>query len=347
MLLAGVPAMRCGHPVREKDRSERAPSTSQVDPGPEPQDTSGWNHPYFGFNAKGSVDADQQTAYVNKFFDQINNTDIKKDIVVRVTGGTISQTTSSTGWSDSMIKAWTDVQKRQGIHFIYVVNGNDSPVDQAGEIQRWLDAGAHFDMLEMMNEYYLPKYAKGDLSKPEVTSKVTAESYVNDILPKFWKELDRFNLPYYLIFAPSKPDQQKANDLLMHWNEVVADAINNKYANKQLNATLHLYLRGAGDISGFDYDQIDRVRKQLPSGRHIAITEAGVIDPSLDTQQAGEISIQHYKNILKHLLPGDYLLDQVLYNPSKKSNTAALSPEAQGETLKGKAVLQFINNRLR
>jgi len=47
------------------------------------------------------------------------------------------------------------------------------------------------------------------------------------------------------------------------------------------------------------------------------------------------------------LQPGDYLLDQVLYNAGKNNNTAALNPQTNGETNKGKVILQFIKNRLK
>ncbi len=309
-------------------------------------DTSAWPLAYFGFNAKGTLDVEQQTRYANAYFDQIPE-NIKRNMLIRVTGGTYSQLTYEKDWTPERIKAWVDLQKRQGIRFIYVVNGNDMPADQAAVIQKWLDAGAHFDFIEMMNEYYLPKYAKGDLSKEEVKEVVAPEKYVNTILPDFWNELDQFSLPYYVIFAPSRPGREVADQIMQHWNEVVSDAIKNKYPDRQINATIHLYLRDSTDLSLFDYDQIDRVRNELPAGRHIAITEAGVINPGLSYQQAGEIAVAHYRNILKHLQPGDHLLDQILYNAGKRNNTAALNPYASGETMKGKVILQFIQNRLK
>lgn len=309
-------------------------------------DTSAWPLPYFGFNAKGTLDVEQQTRYANAYFDQIPE-NIKRNMVIRVTGGTYSQLTYEKDWTPERIKAWVDLQKRQGIRFIYVVNGNDTPVDQAVVIQKWLDADASFDFIEMMNEYYLPKYAKGDLSRAEVKEVVTPEAYVNTILPDLWKALDRFNLPYYVIFAPSRRGHDAAEKIMDHWNDVVSDAIKNKYPDRQLNATIHLYLRDSADLKEFDYDQIDRLRKELPAYRHIAITEAGVINPSLSYQQAGVTAVAHYRNILKHLQPGDYLLDQILYNAGKKNNTAALNPLTNGETMKGKVILQFIQNRLR
>lgn len=308
-------------------------------------DTSAWHLPFFGFNAKGMMDVEQQTRYANSFFDQIPGS-IKKNMVVRVTAGTQSQLAYAKDWTSDMINDWVGFQKKQGVRFIYVVNGNDTPANQAAMIQRWMDAGASFDFIEMMNEYYLPKYAKGDLSKEEVKEVVTPEKYVNTILPAFWKELDRFNLPYYVIFAPSKPGHANADKISEHWNEVLSDALKNKYPDRQLNATIHLYLRGSSDLNAFDYDQIDQVRKDMPAGRHIAITEAGVIDPGQSLQQSGETAVAHYKNIIKHLRQGDYLLDQILYNAGKNNNTTALSPQTNGETSKGKVILQFIRNRL-
>lgn len=304
-----------------------------------------WNLPFFGFNAKGTLEVIQQTGYANSYFDQIKSKDIKENLVVRVTGGTQSQLTYGNDWTKDRISNWVALQKKHGIRFIYVVNGNDSPVKQANIIKKWLDVGAHFDFIEMMNEYYLPKYARGDTSFEEVTEEVTPEKYVDIILPVYWKQLDQFHLPYYLIFAPTRSNPG-ANAVMEHWNEVLTTAIQNKYPNRQLNATIHLYIQNKNDISQFDYGQIDRLRSTLPSGRHIAVTEAGVINKDLDYQMAGEMAIAHYRKILEHLRPKDYLLDQILYNSSKNNNTAALNPEYNGETPKGKAILQFILGKL-
>lgn len=339
-------ATASGHAAMEAKAASVEPAVATKAVGVDDQDTGRWNRPFFGFNAKGTLDVPTQTKFANAFFDKITSPNIKKNLVVRVTAGTYSQLTYMKDWSDEMIKMWVDLQKKQGIRYIYVVNGNDTPANQAQVIQRWLDAGAHFDLIEMMNEYYLPKYAKGDLSKPEVKEKITPEKYVNEILPAFWKELDRFNLPYYLIFAPTRPGRAGADKIMSHWNDVLTDAVKNKYPDRQLNATLHLYVLEKANADDFDYDQIDQVRKDLPAGRHIAITEAGVVDPSLSYQEAGQISVAHYRNILKHLQPGDYLLDQILYNAGKKNNTAALNPQSNGETMKGKAILQFIQTKL-
>ena len=343
--LASNTSNGCNEPQAQRQAQAPPPAEQQAQATPDDQDTSAWHLPYFGFNARGMTDVGLQTKYANAFFDQIPGR-IKENMAIRVTAGTQSQLTYSKDWTPEIINAWTDLQKRQGIRLIYVVNGNDTPANQAAAIQKWMDAGAHFDFLEMMNEYYLPKYLKGDLSKEEVKEQITPEKYVNTILPGFWKELDRFNLPYYVIFAPSKPGRANADKVMDHWNEVVSEAVKTKYADRQLNATIHLYARGSSDINDFDYDQIDRVRAELPSGRHIAITEAGVIDPSMTSQQSGTVTVAHYRNILKHLHQGDYLLDQILYNPGKKNNAAALSPVTSGETMKGKAILQFIKNRL-
>jgi hypothetical protein len=343
VFLGGATGMNCGH---HRSHTKTLAASAEVATIQE-QDTGSWDHlPYFGFNAKGTLDVDQQTKYANDFLDQIGPAKIKKNLVVRVTAGTLSQLTFDKDWTSGMIQKWVGLQKRQGIRFIYVVNGNDTPSNQAAIIQKWLDAGAHFDFLEMMNEYYLPKYAKGDVSHREVREKISPEKYVDEILPAFWNDLDRFGLPYYLIFAPSKPGHKNSNDHLEHWNEVMENAMKNKYPGRQLNATIHLYVRGGADLDDFDYGQIDRVRNMMPAGRHIAVTEAGVIDPGLTYQQAGEAALTHYRQILKHLHAGDYLLDQVLYNASRKDNTAALNPASNGETLKGKAVLQFIQRRL-
>lgn len=315
----------------------QARSVAQKTPGPA-------DLPWFGFNAKGSKDVDDQTARTNDLLDQITDPAVKHGLVIRVTGGTISQTTTGSDWTGAMIAKWADLRRKQGVRFVYVVNGNDSPANQAALIRRFLDAGATFDFIEMMNEYYLPKFARGDRSQSEVTRAITPELYVNEILPAYWRELDRFHLPYYLIFAPANA-LKGAQERGEHWNKVVARALNTTHRERDLHATVHLYARDGGALGNYDYDQIDRLRRLIPAGRHLAVTEAGIIDDRLDVAQLAPLAVAHYRNIVRHLRAGDYLLDQVLYNPAPRNNTATLNRD--GLTPKGVAVLKFIRDGLR
>lgn len=298
-----------------------------------------WNGPFFGFNAKGTLDVAQQVGYADVFFSEIPGW-ITPNLAVRVTGGTASQESYLDDWTDETIAAWAGLQESHHLRFIYVVNGNDTPANQRDVIQKWLDAGVQFDFLEMMNEYYLPKYAFGRTDLPEVSQQVTPERYASEILPAFWAELDRFALPYAIIFAPVRSNTGQANENMAHWNDVMLHSVIEAYPERDIDATLHLYTDG--DTGSFDYDQIERLRQALPAGRHIAITEAGVINKGLDYAEAGELAAEHYQNIVNLLQTGDYLLDQVLYNASRNNNTADLNPEFSGITPKGQRILQFI-----
>lgn len=300
-----------------------------------------WDLPYFGFNAKGTLEVTEQTTFANSYFNQIP-ADIKENLVVRVTGGTLSQTTFNDNWTDDNINKWVQLQQAHGLRFIYVVNGNDAPLNQKNVIQRWINAGAKFDFIEMMNEYYLVKYAIGDTSNEEVTEKVSPQKYADTILPNFWNQLDIFNLPYYVILAPTASGNLQT--YYNAWNDTIINAIQNKYAGRKLNATLHCYQRGAG--TAFDYDQISNLKSRLPANSHLAITEAGIIDTTINYQQAGTAAIEHYKKIIPHLSKGDYLLDQILYNDLQNNNTAVLNPVYNGVTPKGALMLPFINHRL-
>ena len=271
---------------------------------------------------------------------------IKSNLAVRVTGGTSSQITFGNNWTNEAINYWVALQKQHNLRFIYVVNGNDTPANQSNLIQRWIGAGARFDFLEMMNEYYLPKFANGDTGFEEVTRMVTPEIYAKEILPDFWATLDHFNLPYYIIFAPNRPNQPLAQQKMDHWNKIMVDSVITIFPHRNIHATIHLYDSGEA-LSNFDYNQIDSLRAKLPAGRHIAITEAGIVNENLTIQQVGTKAVEHYNNLLPHLRPGDYLLDQVLYNDGANNNTANLSPVYQGTTPKGNQLLEFINNRFR
>lgn len=300
--------------------------------------------PFIGFNAKGDLNTQEQVAMTDSLLSKLP-AKVKSMLVIRVAGGTRSQKTFIEDWTDVKVSLWANLQKKHGIHLAYTVNGNDTPINQVRVIQKFMDAGARFDFLEMMTEYYLPKFRLGKTDRPEVTEAVTVEDYLDDILPHFWKELDALKLPYYLIYAPVKPhgsDQQR--EYYENWNRVMNEAVNGRYADRDLHAVLHLYRRGP---KPYDYDQINRLREALPQGRHIAVTEAGVIDKDLTYAEIAPRIREHYTEIFKRLGAGDYLLDQVLYTDYSKDNSSTLHSRfaAQGGlTPKGEMVVDFIRD---
>lgn len=299
---------------------------------------------YFGFNTKGSLNTSDQVVQTDAFLGEMSS-GLRKNLIIRVTGGTLSQTTYPNDWTSQMIEQWVQLQQKHNFKMIYVVNGNDSPTSQYGFIQKWIDHGAKFEFLEMLNETYLPKYLSGDThNHPEVTEAITPEQYVDAILPKFWKELDKFHLPYYVCLARKNPISPPQQASIENWNKVVISAIKGKYLFRTLNVTLHLYT--TAENQNFDYNQINEIRALLPAGIHIAITEAGVIDDSLSSEALGKLAVSHYERIFQHLQPGDYLLDQILYNSYPKDNTANLS-SVYGITNKGQQILKFIQSGFR
>jgi hypothetical protein len=297
--------------------------------------------PQFGFNAKGTLDS----------IDQLRNTDdmltdlpatTKQRLHIRVTGGTRSQIETIADWPDSIVDGWIALQKEHGFGLVYVVNGNDTPANQATAIQRWISKGATFSFLEMMNEYYLPKFRTGDTSvcdppppaaPCEVTRKVLAADYIGTILPSYSAALLPFHLPTFVIAAPNK------NNNNADWNMPIVQYLS---ANPTLYAgvTVHLY----DDLVGqFDYAQIDALRAALPSGMAIAVTESGILfdKNTMTYAQVGAKTYLHDQQVAAHLLDGDFLFDQILYSKDPKDLTATLS--TTGITPKGTEVLRLIN----
>lgn len=124
------------------------------------------------------------------------------------------------------------------------------------------------------------------------------------------------------------------------WNRIVIESIKT-YKDVSIGITIHLYDLGNKD---FNYDQLDKIRSMLPAGTPIAITEAGTLDPRLDSENEGKAVFNHYAKIASKLKPGDYIFDQVLYTNYKKSNSATLHPSYKGLTPKGEHVLKFIKS---
>jgi hypothetical protein len=286
-----------------------------------------------GFNAKGTVDTTTQLKVVDQTFAKFPRETVK-NWTIRITGGTRSQSDYPRDWSDATVKNWADLQKKYGFQYVYVVNGNDTPKSQYANILRWQKFGAKFAFIEMMNEYYLPKFKRGDTSVDEVTRAITPQSYVNEILPAFFKEIEKLRLPMFVILAPMKGETRQA-EYYAEWNKTVVSALKTKFASKKLGVTIHLYQR-SGET--FDYSQIGKIRQTLPANTPIAITEAGATDYKSDPEKA-TATRQHFTAILKELKAGDYLLEQILYKGTIEGWEGSLIPS--GMTEKGKAVFDL------
>lgn len=293
--------------------------------------------PYFGFNAKANLQMQVQIAYADALFDEIPS-EAKENLTIRIPGGTLSQKVYSQDFSDDELKSWATLQEKHGFRMVFVVNGNDSPNNQKMFIQRWMDAGVRFDFLEMMNEYYLSKFAKGSTEKAEVSQKVTPQLYVNEILPMFFNELDGLGLPYFVICAPAK--KGKSGERLDAWNDVIVAALNDQFKNREMGIVLHLYKRS--DASAYDYAQINRLRGRISYQPKVAITEMGILDDNASWSEIAEPTKQHYTRIFSQLGSGDYLFDQVLFNTYGKDNIATLHPKTNGLTPKGEKVVELI-----
>jgi hypothetical protein len=285
-----------------------------------------------GFNAKGTVDSEAQLAAVDKVFSTLDRNAVSK-WVIRITGGTRSQSDFPSTWTDAQIDGWIAIQKKFGFRYVYVVNGNDSPESQLAFITKWRDRGAKFEFIEMMNEYYLARYRNGDTSFDEVTKVVTADSYVNEILPTYLPFIEKLGLPIYVILAPSRQEGSSAN--LKAWNDVVVKALSGPLASRKLGVTVHLYRKPNQTL---DYTQISKLRSQLPKGTRIALTEVGVTDSPNESVHAAETK-KHLLLLGAQLKPGDYLLEQILFKPEENSLEGSIGPS--GLTLKGKAVIDL------
>lgn len=293
--------------------------------------------PKIGFNCKASYQTPVQVALADSLFSLMSENALA-NMVLRIPGGTRSQKDFARDWPDARMKMWIDLQKKYGYQMVYVVNGNDSPANQLELIRRWQKNGAEFVFLEMMTEYYLHKFQKPLLNKPEVTRKVTQEDYTEEILPAFYQHLDSLNLPYYLIFAPVKI--RRGIDRYAGWNDHMAEYVKNE--KREVGAVLHLYWKDPDEP--YDYDQIARLRKRLPKGMPIAVTEFGVLTRAIDQNRHAELSVDHAQSIVAQLGAGDFIMDQVLYNDYPGNIMGNTNPRLGGITLKGEAMVEYYNS---
>jgi hypothetical protein len=311
----------------------RAGNTEPLIVTKEPKDL-----PFVGFNTKASLKIKQQIVYVDSIFALLSE-NARRNTVLRMPGGNRSQKEVAADWTDKKMNMWIDLQKKYGFRMVYCVNGNDSPQNQLNLIRRWEANGARFDFLELMSEYYLPKFSEPKLEKEEVTRQVDVESYTQEIIPAYLPYLDSLNYPYYVIFAPVKYDW-KGRERYAKWNDVMVDFVNQ--SNRKYGAVLHLYTKDVDEP--YDYDQIVRLRERLPEGTPFAITEMGVLDWEIPEERHIQETLKHWEQIVDRLDGSDYVMDQVLYHNYREENMMANShPRNGGITPKGRALVELFN----
>ena len=298
--------------------------------------------PSLGFNAKGTMETELQVEYADKMLAKLDPK-VARSIVIRISGGTLSQKTYLKDWTNEKIKLWADLKVKYGLRYAFTINGNDTPENQLLILQNWKDHAVEFEFFEMMNEYWQNRYSKPDLTKPDVLFQVTPEMYIENMLPRFFATLDVLQVPYHLICAPANVNQYSDS-----WNDAIFKAINEKFkARTNMGITLHLYAKEQYEdeevqSGNFDYEQIAKLRKRLPPGRSIAITESGVINSKLTYEELGQLESIHMKRLSQQLQKGDFVLNQVLFNNYPNDNTAVLHPSTNGVTPKGVYILEWI-----
>lgn len=295
-----------------------------------------------GFNAKGNLNVKQQCTYLRQELANLKKQGVDTSkIRIRLQGGSISQKTYPSDWSDAAIKEWAKIQKDYGCQFAFVVNFNDTAKSQLSFYNRLKKVGMKFSFIELGNEQYLPKFALSKVDEyDEVTKRtanMTTKKYIS-MCNEYMKEFKATKLPFYVQFAPENKD----NTSYDAWNKAIAKAIDNKeFASKNVHGTVHLYERG-GDGS-LNAKQIQSLRKLVKTKIKIAVTEYGVVDKKgkLTTKER----IAQEKNLTTRILSvmqkGDLLLNQVLYTDYKDDEAAILHPKYKGITPKGKEIMNI------
>lgn len=296
-----------------------------------------------GFNAKATLSSAEQCTFVYKELKKLQTSGIHTDkIWFRLNGGTISQKTMPSDWSDYMIKEWAKLQQEFNCPYIFVVNFNDSPESQLSFYQRLKDSGIRFSAIELGNEQYLPKFSKEYTGKYEEVSKrtanMTSQKYIklcNEYIQSFILE----KLPFYVQFAPEHEDK---NDYTL-WNDAIAKAINDgSFTSSNIHGTIHLYERdGSGTL---DAAQITRIRNLVKAPIKLAVTEFGVADKrkNLPYEQFIKQEKELTNRIIQQLKNGDLLLNQVLYTDYKSTTAEIFHPKFNGITPKGKIMIELL-----
>lgn len=296
-----------------------------------------------GFNTKATLDYKNQCLYLDKELALLKTSGVNtQKIWLRLNGGTISQKTMPSDWSEDMIKSWNAVQDKYGCKYVFVVNFNDSPKSQKLFYDRLVKGGIVFSGIELGNEQYLPKFAGSKITKDEEvterTKNMTPEKYIA-MSNEYIAEFGSINLPFYVQFAPQKEDKIDYTN----WNKRIAKAINeNEFKTKNIVGSIHLYERdGNGSL---DTNQVNNIRALVNKSLPMAVTESGVVDKTGKVQYNKIIDQEKYliSRVLGSLKTGDLYFNQVLYTDYKKVGPEIIHPQYKGLTPKGKSVLEIL-----
>lgn len=301
-----------------------------------------------GFNTKATLSYEEQCKYVSVGLKNLQQNGYNTNRVwLRLNGGTISQKTYPSDWTDDNIIKWVNLQKEFNCKYVFVINFNDLPENQLNFYNYLVNKGMEFSMIELGNEQYLPKFAeeyKGDNDEvTKRTSKMTPQKYI-ELSNEYIKAFSSANLPFAVQFAPNKEDK---NDYTL-WNKAIVNAINkNNFSSSNLCGTIHLYEReGDGTL---DVTQISRIRKLLNKQIPFAVTEFGVADKNKTIEYQSFILQEKHltQRIMNELKNGDMLFNQVLYTDYKTATVEVFHSDFSGITPKGEMIVNLFKEYLK
>ena len=337
-LVGGFYAIR---KVATQEDKTAASTKSSNKPFKSPEQMNGQNI-NVGFNVKGSLSVKEQCSFLRSELEKLKKENIKTEkIWLRLQGGSISQKTYPSDWTDEAILPWAEIQRDFGCQYTFTINFNDTPENQMEFYKRLRSKGITFTFIELGNEQYLPKYALSKIDEfDEVTkrtSNMTAEKYIT-MCNEYINTFKTAGLPFYVQFAPEKEEKTNA----AAWNKAIAEGINNnKFSSKDIHGTIHLYERdGEGSLNE---KQINEIRSLVKCQMNMAVTEYGAVDKR-DKLSSNELIAQEKSlttRILRGLHNGDTLLNQVLYTDYDNDKAAVFHPYYHGITPKGKAIFEL------
>jgi len=248
--------------------------------------------------------------------------------------------------NEDQIDGLLALQQAHGTQLVYDVNVNDQLDSQTEFLTLLLERGVDIAMLEMGNELYLPKFAKGDTSAIGVTRAWTVDQYV-DLLRDWGPRLRDVvpGVPLYGVGASHGSTDAAGDTTRRQWNESLFAAIKQRPGLID-GITFHHY--AGGDASGASDEEVtvgDAEFAYLDTfgDLPVAITESGyrsatVTEATLNRAEA------FWSALRARLKPGDVFGIHVMYNPSNQAGSRAMSLyDENGRTAVGDRVAQWLS----
>lgn len=252
------------------------------------------------------------------------------------------------------VKDFIRYTRAHGKEVIWTLNMTSRTLETEMEyVKQLMKNGLNITAFEYGGEFYLPKYAKGDLSKKAVVEKVTAEIYtdmLSEWLPAFMEVLPLSEGDHIVIGASHGNSDSQRDRYRKQWNTTVAAYLQAEFPEiaDDLSWSFHLYAGARSKAGKGEEDVVDRLdfsfMKEFPEEMKIFVTESGYEVAGFSASELKKAR-DFWAALYRALRPGDVFGIHMLVHKGNKPNPYALIDRSGELTPVGEKFRDWLKER--